>query len=583
MENKDKMVELALGYLKRGWSVLPCGKDKVPLIPWKKFQEEYASESTVRSWFDNFPEAQVGVITGKISNLTVIDFEKGADPSIVPQDTFIVQTGGMGFHFYYLYEEGVRNKTRVLPLVDFRSEAGFVVAGGSYSEKGPYTILQDVPLIPFPKELFPTRIEKIDIFQTPDASTPQLFEKKPLNEYPGYSTGQRNDGMTRYIGYVLTQIHPADWVIEGWNVVQQANTRNTPPLGLLELRTIFESVVRLERRNNPQGRVSGAHRAFGGVSSARTEPIILSDGSDEIKHLATVAEEQKIDQTDIYPLQMPCFDNVILGGVAPGDLVVVAGKTGEGKTSLCQDWTLSLIRGEKHPKSLWFSYEVLPTHLWNKFQEMGMSQEDCVFIPAKHSSGNVTWVEQKIKEGKEKFGIKIVMIDHLGFLLPKTDGTLGVKNLSSNYSTFLTQVVRDLKTIALKEEVIIFLPVHMRKTEKGNRRSDVEDIKDSSGVAQESDLVFLIEREKNKDQDAKSYFTDTTKITLAKNRKTGQTVIGNFTMVNGRFAYDDSKEKVNEVFESFGKPKVDVPKITITEEIIIEEEGIPDDIWNAPV
>jgi replicative DNA helicase len=266
-----------------------------------------------------------------------------------------------------------------------------------------------------------------------------------------------------------------------------------------------------------------------------------------------VADEQVLDQEDIYPLQMPCFDNVILGGVSPGDLVVVAGQSGHGKTSLVQDWTLSLIRGEMKAKSLWFSYEVLPTHLWKKFQEMGMTREDMAFIPCKNTSGNVAWVEQKIKEGKEKFGIKVVMIDHLGFLLPKTNGTLGVKNMSSNYSTFLTQVVRDLKTIALQEEVIIFLPVHMRKAEKGSKRSDIDDIKDSSGVAQESDLVFLIEREKDKEKDSQSYFTNVTKITLAKNRKTGTTVIANFTMMNGRFAYDDTKDKADKEFENIGK------------------------------
>jgi len=566
---QNKMAELALSYLKRGWSVLPCGKDKKPIISWKYLQERLPTEVEVRQWFDTFPEAQVGIVTGRISNLTVVDVEKGGDPSFLPQDTLIAETGGGGYHYFFKYEEGVGNKARIMKLIDFRSEGGYVVAPGSVSEKGPYTILQDVPLLPFPKHLFPA---KVDDFSLPSTSSLRVFPQKTLTSYTGFGAGQRNDEMARYIGYLLTQLHPADWDSEGWQLTCQANLRNTPPLAQNELHATFTSIKGVERRNNPFGRSQALLNASSGLLN--DEPNIINDGSDEIKHIATVADEQQIDQNDIYPLQMKCFDDVILGGVAPGDLIVIAGQTGQGKTTLAQDWTISLVRGDKKPKSLWFSYEVLPTHLWKKFSEMGMTREDCAFIPAKHSSGNVAWVEQKIKEGKEKFDIRMVFIDHLGFLLPKTNGTLGMKNMSSNYSSYLTQVVRDLKVIALKEEVIIFLPVHMRKADHGSKRSDIDDIKDSSGIGQEADLVFLIEREKNKDANATTYFTDLTKITLAKNRKTGATVIGNFTMINGRFAYDDTKDKLYTQLEKFGNKEEEVKVVPPVQKVIVNS-------WNG--
>lgn len=532
-------------------SVIPVGKDKIPLIPWKEFQTRFATPEEVQEWFQRFDDPQIGFCTGPLSNLAVVDVEEGGTWDWLPQDTLIVETGGKGRHFYFRYTDGINNKARIKELCDIRGLGGYVVSPNSVSSKGPYTILKDRPLLPFPKELFPT---KVDAFSLPMTSNQQVFVKKEIDSYTGFGPGQRNDEMARYIGYVLTQMHPADWDSNGWQIIQAANQRNTPPLGANELIATFNSIKSTERRKNPLGRSTG--------SVASPEVILPTDGSDEIKHISDVAAEQTLDQSDIYPLEMPCFDDVILGGVAPGDLVVVAGQSGHGKTSLVQDWTLSLVRGEKKPKSLWFSYEVLPTHLWKKFSEMGMTKEDCAYIPCKNTSGNIAWVEAKIKEGKEKFGTKMVMIDHLGFLLPKTNGTLGTKGMSSNYSTFLTQVVRDLKTIALKEEVIIFLPVHMRKAEKGSKRSDIDDIKDSSGVAQEADLVFLIEREKDKDNNAKSYFTDVTKITLAKNRKTGQTVIANFTMIKNRFCYDDTADKANAEFDKFGK---NVPEIKVAE------------------
>lgn len=547
--NKNQMVELALSYLKKGWSVLPCGKNKTPLVSWKEFQTRFPTEEEVKKWFEIYPDAQVGIVTGKISNLTVVDAEKGADPSFLPQDTMIVGTGGQGYHYLYLYEPGVTNKARIKELIDIRSEGGYIVAAGSVSEKGPYTILQDKPLLPFPKELFP---EKVDVFQTPGASSFKQFEKREFKDYPGYGKGQRNDETARYIGYVLTQVHPADWDTEGWNIVVRANEKNTPPLASNELRNTFNSIKTTERRKNPLGRVASQ-------TYQQEEPQFLDDGEDEVKLIADVADSQKIDSSQIYPLEMPVFDNVIGGGVNKGDVIAIAGMSGHGKTSLAQDWTISLLRGEKKAIPLWFSYEVLPVHLWKKFQEMGMTRTDMAFIPAKHSTGNVAWVEKKIQEGKEKFGITTVFIDHLGFLLPKTNGVLG-KAMSANYASFLTQVMRDLKTIAIKEEVIIFLPVHMKKVDSRNRRSDVDDIKDSSGIGQESDLVFLIEREKNKDVNSKSYFTDKTIITLAKNRKTGTTVVGNFTMMNGRFAYDDSQDIADALFSDYEEKKEEIEK-----------------------
>jgi len=81
-------------------------------------------------------------------------------------------------------------------------------------------------------------------------------------------------------------------------------------------------------------------------------------------------------------------------------------------------------------------------------------------------------------------------------------------------------MVRDLKRIAIRERIMIILPVHLRKTEEPS----MNDIKGSSGIAQESDEVFLINREKNKDPNAINFYTSHSTIRLEKNRKTGKAV-----------------------------------------------------------
>ena len=540
----NPLYKRAIAYLTQDHlSVIPVGKNKVPLIPWREFQSRFATPLELQSWFRQFPDMQLGIVTGKISNLSVVDVESGGDPTFLPQDTFVVKTGGGGWHYYFRHVEGLMNKARIKPLVDVRSEGGYVVASGSTSEKGEYTVLKKMPPATLPQSV-------VDILlQRPGATRPNGIHEvvsynHPASDYPGYGQGERNDQMTRYIGSILNFVHPYEWQTKAWAMVQSANERNTPPLGQNELKASFESIIRADLRNNPQRGLKSDYSPENPLPQSPSE-----NQGDEVKHIADVAADQKIDEGDVYPLQMPCFDELIRGGVSLGNLVVVAGRTGEGKTTLCQDWSISLMRGEKKAKVLWFSYEVLVGDLWSKFQEMGATKEDFAYIPAKHSTGNVAWVEQKIQEAKLKFGVKAVVIDHLGFLLPKPSKGPMSKNMSSNYATFLTQVVRDLKSLAIQEEVIIFLPVHMRKTDK----IDQEAIKDSAGIAQESDLVFLIERVRNTEKNASSYFTEVTKITLSKNRKTGITAVGHFTMVSHRFSYNKNSSEADKDFDDFGK------------------------------
>lgn len=575
---KNEMYELAKSYKDRGWSVLPCGKNKIPLISWKEYQTRIADDSEIYEWFEQFPEAQVGIVTGSLSNLSVVDVEEGGDPSFLPQNTMIVGTGGNGYHYYFTFEEDITNKARVKELVDIRSEGGYVVAPGSVSDKGHYKLLWDAPLLSFPKELFP---EPVNIFQSPESGGSNWSNGKEFKTYQGYGVGQRNDEMTKYIGYVLSKIHPLNWDTEAWDIIAKANQSNVPPLSDKELLTSFNSIKGIRVRDHSLGRATGQDTPYNTLPQTLSGdlPTAKNTIDDEVRHISQVAEEQTLNQGEVYPLKMPCFDEAILGGVSVGDVVVIAGQTSQGKTTLAQDFTMAMVRGEKPAKALWFSYEVLVSHLWQKFQDMGMTKEDCAFIPAKHSTGNVAWIETKIKEGKEKFGIKSVFIDHLGFLLPKTNGILGM-NLSSNMASFITQIMRDLKTIALQEEVIIFLPVHMKKIEHGRKQLDINDLKDSSGIGQEADIVFLIERERNRDEAIKTYFTERTIITLAKNRKTGMTVVANFFMLDGRFEYDNNQKKADKDFEDLGEPLKDEVKKVVKEVEVdnreVEQETLKD-------
>src|SRR5262245_5887349 len=66
----------ALAYRRRGFSVIPIkAKDKRPLISWEPYQVEPAEEATIRHWFESWHTANIGLVTGAISDCIVIDLD----------------------------------------------------------------------------------------------------------------------------------------------------------------------------------------------------------------------------------------------------------------------------------------------------------------------------------------------------------------------------------------------------------------------------------------------------------------------------------------------------------------------------
>jgi len=146
-------------YLKRGWSVIPVGKDKRPAVPWTEFQSRRPLDKELDSWFTD--GVGIGIVTGKLSDLSVIDVDSSAGASKVQEllgDGFeapTVHTPRGGYHLYCL-GSGLANNTRAIEGVDFRGEGGFVVAppttradGKSYAwDDG--SNLDTVPIPPLP-------------------------------------------------------------------------------------------------------------------------------------------------------------------------------------------------------------------------------------------------------------------------------------------------------------------------------------------------------------------------------------------------------------------------------------------------
>lgn len=102
---------------------------KRPLLKaWQKRPRE-----TLREVLDWASRGNLGLRTGRISGVVVIDLDEGGDtdPLGLPP-TVTVRSGGNGTHFYYRYAGPLGNSAGKLgPHIDVRADGGQVVFAGS--------------------------------------------------------------------------------------------------------------------------------------------------------------------------------------------------------------------------------------------------------------------------------------------------------------------------------------------------------------------------------------------------------------------------------------------------------------------
>lgn len=223
-------------------------------------------------------------------------------------------------------------------------------------------------------------------------------------------------------------------------------------------------------------------------------------GEDEVLPASRVLELYRKDRppADPFPSGLPMLDK-ITGGFYPGQLIVISGVTGQGKTTLAQTFTFKLM--ERGARPLWFSYELPVDDFLRSF--LG-DYPEYLYLPAKLKDNTVDWIEQRLLESKLKYQTQALFIDHVHYLISM--------NLKQNMSFLIGEVCRGLKQLAIQHRIVIFLIAHMQKT-RPDEEPGLGSIRDSSFIEQESDVVFYVWR-----------FKDDKKITvlkIAKNRRRG--------------------------------------------------------------
>lgn len=245
------LLDYARGYLSNEWSVIPLlPNSKTPPFPWGRYQKTRATEEEAIAWFAS-GRANLGIVTGEISDLTVVDCDSDAAIALVESlglpPTWTVQTA-RGRHYYFRYQPGSRNfqKRDDLPGVDLRSEGGYVVAPPSIHDKTGAVyrwIIDSGPLAELPAWVL-AKPSSARLHKTP---FPLLYNPQP--------PGARNDSLARLAGrWVKIGLEDALYIAQLWNA------HNTPPLPWIEVSRTIHSIWQAEQRARAR-----AQRPYPGV------------------------------------------------------------------------------------------------------------------------------------------------------------------------------------------------------------------------------------------------------------------------------------------------------------------------------
>ena len=412
------MLQKAQEYLSKGYSVIPVGTDKKPLIKWTEYQTRKAEETEVQQWLQQFPNMQLGIVTGAISDLVVIDVEEGGDHTQFPE-TLTATTGGNGYHLYYKHPgTPVKNGVKVMELVDIRGDGGYVVAPGSSSTKGAYDWVE---------ETTEPALYTGDMLQ----SQPEM----PLETGELVQIGERNVLATKKAGEILAYMPHAHSRNDAWALLQQWNeTEVAEPLPNEELMKVFTSIAGREDSKPKAGELV-------------LNPFTLKE---------------------LYNMKFPPIEWLAQDLLPTGMLGAITGESNCYKSFLTLDLAQAIATGTpflghfkvKQGKVLIVDEENNRRIIEKRFKDMGVeAHENIIFLSQTGVQLDNKDHLMKLKKAVDKINPVLVVLDSL----------VRFHHKDENSATEMGKVMESMRSLVTEERSVVF--IHHHKKEQGGARN----------------------------------------------------------------------------------------------------------------
>lgn len=250
-----QLQEAALTDASRGVPVFPLRPGtKEPFYGSRGFYAATTDPGKIREWWSRTPEANIGIPTGPVSGILVLDVDpgKGGRESLAELEreigelpvTYRVKTGRGGEHVHFRYPgERVGNSAGLLgPGLDVRGDGGYVVAPPSRTT-GAYTVLEGSALADTPAALLEKLRKPSSHRSAPSSTRGEVNPKRARDLESGeIFEGSRNVRLTQLAGRLRARGAGDAELLEQLEGINAA--RCYPPLEAGEVRKIAANAAR---------------------------------------------------------------------------------------------------------------------------------------------------------------------------------------------------------------------------------------------------------------------------------------------------------------------------------------------------
>jgi putative DNA primase/helicase len=147
----ENLIDAALAYVALGWNVLPLIPGTKRPLTENGFKDATTNPDQILRWWTDTPDANIGVATGKVSGISVVDVDikpwqgKQGDEILTSLTdkhdplplTLMQDTWSGGKHILFAYREGAPNSAGCYgKWLDGRNDGGYIVVAPSHVVEG---------------------------------------------------------------------------------------------------------------------------------------------------------------------------------------------------------------------------------------------------------------------------------------------------------------------------------------------------------------------------------------------------------------------------------------------------------------